>query len=69
MLLHRQTSRSRKIPYHVTRAFADDSVRAHTGYSSGVAFAAAFKREHGITPSRYRASHEQPRDRQVRRGV
>ncbi|MEU6431050.1 AraC family transcriptional regulator [Microbispora sp. NPDC046973] len=45
------------------------AVARQTGYSSDVAFAAAFKREHGITPGRYRAVHEQPRDSGARRGA
>jgi AraC-like DNA-binding protein len=32
------------------------AVARRTGYSSDVAFAAAFKREHGITPGRYRTA-------------
>lgn len=33
------------------------AVARRTGYSSDIAFAAAFKREHGITPGRYRATY------------
>lgn len=37
-------------------------VARRAGYSSDVAFAAAFKREYGITPGRYRTTNARPRD-------
>jgi AraC-like DNA-binding protein len=37
-------------------------VARRAGYSSDVAFAAAFKREYGITPGRYRTMNARPRD-------
>ncbi len=36
------------------------TVARRTGYSSDIAFAAAFKREYGITPGRYRATYPHP---------